>query len=216
MLVAKQNRRQLSNHPRQRGFALIVILLLLVAIAMLGLLNSSNALMQTRMARSEREYQNAYAASESALSDGEREIMNGTRRATIGAQSEVVTSALIGPAYTSLAGSCDSSGVLTAVASGLYNMASCPSAWWLQFNFGNANSNQLGAITGASLPVASTGYLVGAASAPRYIIDVLPDNTAGQSASPSKSRQIFRVTARGVGSSSDTEVLLQSVIRRLD
>ena len=216
MYIGKPCRQRCIQRSHQRGVALIVILLLLVAMVILGLLNSSNALMQTRMARSEREYQNAFAAAESALADGEREIMEAIRRATIGAQSEVVTSAFIGPAYTSLAGSCDSSGVLTASTSGLYNMALCPSAWWLQFSFVGANSNLLGSITGASLPVASTSYLVGVSSAPRYIIDILPDNTAGQSASPNKSRQLFRVTARGVGSSTDTEVLLQSVIRRLD
>lgn len=195
---------------------LIVILLLLVAIAILGLLNSSNALMQTRMARSERDYQSAYAAAESALSDGEREIMAGTRRVTVGSESEVVTSARIGPAFVSLAGACDSSGVLTPSTSGLYDMTNCPTAWWLQFTFGSANSNLLGGVTGASFPVASSGFLTGASTAPRYIIDILPDNTPGQSASPNNRRQVFRVTSRGVGSSADTEVVLQSVIRRLD
>lgn len=213
-MITKRRRPYATRRPR--GFALIVVLLLLLAIVILGLLNSSNALMQTRMARSEREYQNAYAAAESALADGEREIMNGIRRVSIGGNSQVVTSAQIGPAYTTQQGGCDASGVLTIKTSGLYDMKLCASAWWLQFSFASNNSTALGGITGASLPIASSSFLTGISSAPRYILDVLPDNTAGQSASPNKLRQVFRVTSRGVGSSTDTEVLLQSVIRRLD
>ena len=214
------DRKYFNRAEREEGFVLVVILLLLVAIAILGLLNSSNALMQTRMARAEREYQNAYAGAESALADGEREIIAGTRRLTLGSNSEIVTSSRIGPAFTSLSGSCDSSGTLTAsqsgVGLGLYDMTNCPTAWWLNMQFTSTYSQILGGVTGVAYPLASSTFLAGSSAAPRYVIDILPDNTPGQSASPNNRRQVFRITSRGVGSSSDTEVVLQSVIRRLD
>jgi type IV pilus assembly protein PilX len=207
---------------REQGFVLVVILLLLVAIGILGLMNSSNALLQTKMARAEREYQGAFAAAESALSDAERELMGGIRTNPNGGAGSVLLSAKLagGSEFYSLAGSCDASGTLTAsqagVGLGLYDMSNCPSAWWLKQTFTSANSVSLGGITGASYPTSSAGFLLGSSRAPSYIIDVLTDNFPKQNADPNDVARVFRVTARGVGSTDDTEVLLQSTIRRID
>ena len=209
----------LAPRAAQSGFVLVVVLLLLVAIATLGVVSSSNAFLQTRMARAERDYQIAYAAAESAIADAEREILSGTRETTVGAVSEEVLSPRLGNAFTQLRGFCATPGTFTAsepgVGLGLYDMSNCGDAWWLTFPFTARFSQALGGITGRSLPLNSASFLQGSAEVPRYVIDVLRDNTPGQSADPTNVRWVFRVTSRAVGASTDTEVLLQSTVRRL-
>ncbi|MDW8311701.1 MAG: pilus assembly protein [Burkholderiales bacterium] len=203
----------------ERGFALVVVLLLLVAIATLGVMSSSNAFLQTRMARAERDYQLAYAAAESTIVDAELEILTGKREVTVGGVAEEILVPRLGNAFTQLRGYCSSPGNFTAsqpgVGLGLYDMSNCGDTWWLAFPFTAQYSQVFGAITGRTLPLNSGSFLQGVAEPPRYVIDVLRDNTPGQSADPTNVRWVFRVTARAVGASPETEVLLQSTVRRL-
>lgn len=65
---------------------------------------------------------------------------------------------------------------------------------------------------------AYSGTLAGVAEAPRYIIEELPTTlaTSGSIAAdqPSLGAGMFRITARGVGGSTDTVIVLQTTFRR--
>ncbi len=218
--VAHRNTVPLTWTDKQdQGFALIIVLLLLVAISTLGVVSSTNALLQTRMATAERDYQIAYAAAESALADAEREILEGKREISVGGVNEEILSPRLGNAFFQVRGFCTAPGTFTpsqpGPGLGVYDMSNCGDAWWLNFPFTSTNSQVIGGITGRSYPVGGSSFRQGPAELPRYIVDVLRDNTPGQAADPTNTRWVFRVTSRGVGANPDTEVLVQSIVRRL-
>ena len=197
----------------ERGFALIVVLLLLVAMAILGVAGSAGASLQTKMARAERDYQTAFAAAESALSDAEYEIIFGLRVATVGEAVNIYSNKAPG-GFSNVAGGCDAGGAFTANTSGLYDMAACANDWWKTMVFTAANSTALGAISGKSIPGKSSSFLYGTQNTPRYTIDRLQDNTPRTSAQGGG--YLYRVTAFATGPTADTEVVLQSTVRAPD
>lgn len=216
--------RSTNNEVRpaaQRGVALVVVLLFLLAITGVAVFSARYAAMGEGMARNQLDAERARQAAESALRDAERDLM-----------------LPVGPGQPPAGASCDRREVRTADDRYGGFDTDCPGAqceaddntygstdwrtttatgsvpWWPAAKGGKWNNDfankpmrgsgancnfkggaPLGTYTGAQ-PMA------GVARQPEYLIEIID---RGSSRLP-----FFRITARGFGASENTEVVLQS------
>ena len=88
-----------------------------------------------------------------------------------------------------------------STATGLYLPASVGNEWWL------TSSNIWG-----------SGAVAGSAATSEYIIEKLPANTGKtgslEAGTPESSSGYFRITARSIGQSGDTRVMLQTIYKQ--
>jgi type IV pilus assembly protein PilX len=195
------------RHARQGGAALIVSLLILIVVLLLGISAAQNALQSEKASRSDRDRQIAFQAAEAGLMDAERDIEG----ALPGAATR---SGLFAPEGTE--------GFIAGCAAGIANryLGLClpnedpAKPVWQSIDFlddsPQARSVPYGRFTGQSLPV-GLGTLP--ARLPRYIIELLPDTQAGESAESEKA-YFYRITAVGFGTRDTTQVALQTFYRK--
>lgn len=170
---------------RQHGLVLPIVLLLLVILTIAGVGASRTNILDERMVAASRNREQAFEAAEAALRDGERSL-----------QQAVL------PAF-------DGSG-------GRYQ-APLPSAAsvWATWSASDWNANGIRYSDNGS----TADDLVGVAAQPVYIIEELARAPSGGGGSlgagtPQAEAVYYRVTARAVGGTTNTVVLLQSIYRR--
>lgn len=192
------------SRPRQQGFSLIMVLIIMVIVSMLGVAASQLVLLGERSTRYERDYQIAFQSAEAALLDAEFDIRGPNTSASKRIDSF---------SNTSLLGFTDGCG--TGIDRGLClpTVAPAKPAWYnVDFTDKSATAKtvQFGEFTGRTLPTGDVG--VQPAQLPRYIIEPVPDLSPGSSAGAQKI--LFRVTAMGFGPRQDTQAVLQMVFRK--
>ncbi|MDQ0081489.1 type IV pilus assembly protein PilX [Variovorax boronicumulans] len=208
--------KRISGHRSQSGMSLMVVLMMLIIIAVLGVGAASLSLVNERSARNDRDSEVAFQAAEAALMDAEIDITgpntNSAQRLCSFSDKDNISAFVPG-----CGGAGGSQGLCTASASG-----TAPA--WLQIDFSvtdsSAKSVALGTFTGQTYMKAPTGG--GSASTarlPRYVIEAIPDNGGYEadqlaSASSGKKRFLYRVTAIGYGVRDETQIVLQSTVRK--
>lgn len=192
---------------RQRGAALIVTLLMLVAVLMLGTSAARVALQEEKAARNDRDRQVALQAAEAALLDAETDIEN--------AAYENSRSHIFVPHRAE--------GFSEGCGSGLANLylGLClraeegSSPVWREVDFlddsDEAGSVPYGHFTGRVFP---SGAGPMPARLPRYIIELMPYNAEGEGATGEDISYLYRVTAIGFGMRLPTQVVLQTFYRK--
>jgi type IV pilus assembly protein PilX len=172
---------------------LIAILLMMLALAFLGLGAMNSSVLQEHMAGNTRDKNIAMQAAEAALRDAEADIQAnlGTTGFTYGCANGLC-----------LPPSMPASGAQSAPV-------------WTTLNWA-ANSRAYGSATGAQALVGPDN--VALAAQPQYIVELMPQlipgNASGNSAcstcAPSLNGQPYRITVRAFGARSSTVVTLQS------
>lgn len=181
-----------SSIARNRGVALFISLVLLLVLTIIGVSSVQTTTLETRMARNEHDRLIAFQAAESALRDAEAFL------------NTVVTTAVF----------------TDGGAGGLWTVADLgdPDRWE------DASVWNAGTSVEAPTVLEDPGGDAISAEPPRYIIEhvasVVRENNAYQiddpyGASAADRIEIFRVTARGIGGSANTQVLLQSTFGRI-
>ena len=187
---------------RERGTVLIVSLMFLIVLTMLGLTTMRGTTLEERMAGNSRDYNVALQAAEAALRDAEADLKGTGVSAgrTISATSFPVN--LIGSATPS---GCAAGGLCIIVNENtqLYNTAS------VDWSSSGTTSTAYGQFTGATA-------IGGLSAQPRYVLELMhfadgrnKDRVTGQSGTV----DFFyvRITARGWGANTQTQVTLQEV-----
>ena len=182
---------------RHRGSTLVSALFILLALLIIGVSTAHTALDAERSARAERDRQIALQAAEAALVDAERDIEGGREPARAAFFAKESAQGFVP--------GCGRSGEVNA---GL--CAASPQAAWVEVDLSEngkeARTVEYGAWTGAQLPVGQ-GSLP--ARLPRYLIELMPYAQAGADAS-ARTGNFYRITALGVGSRAETQVVLQT------
>lgn len=169
----------------QRGALLIACLVFLTVLTLLAMTGMDSSITEERMAGNMQDYNQAFEAAEAGIEAGE---------AWLGSQIDLPSANSAGTADVWSAGGPDPDTDYVD--------------WWLERDaaWWTANAD------------AATG--VGqVAEQPRYVIEEIFTSTVGQSLAIgtgelSQTRVLHRVTARGVGSSGDSEVMLQTTFIR--
>jgi type IV pilus assembly protein PilX len=186
-------------HRRQRGVALVVTLVMLVAVLMLAATAAGMALMGEKAARAERDRHVALQAAEDALMDAERDIEGAGpgRAALLAAPGEFAPRCGTGAAL----GLCGPAGPDEAPPWQSVDLAA---------DGDNGAAVALGHFTGAAM---QTGQGALPMRRPRYIIERRPYRPPGEEAE-GVVRYYYRVTAIGFGNREGTQMVLQSAWRR--
>lgn len=211
----------------ERGFTLVFAMLFLLIITVLGLSTMGTATMEERMARYSRDQNVAFQAAEAALRDGEKEILMGGVWTKRGALLSGATG------FTADCGSGDFLGLCMPAAAGepvwrLYlgrqrimvnadkSVNPDKGVSYGQFTYAPADNAKPLDAPGANPPALPDAAHGGVAEAPKYLIEVMCVPTPGGSLAFGSCNKdpLYRVTALGVGGSNETQVLLQSVVRR--
>ena len=230
---------------RDRGFSLIVSLMMLIVIIILGVSASQMAVNEERGARSDRDRQIAFQAAEAALKDAEYEILNtaspacaapgqinrGRGRASTFTCFNSVNAVGFGPSATSPcsvppnAGLCD----YNAATPAWRRLATDP----IHIDFvadakgtGSMSTVRYGQYTNRVYGSQAIPALAGKPLSifpPRYIIERVRQNTsvdtltgAGDGSDSSDGAYMFRVTSMGFGTNVNTQVVLQTIVATKD
>lgn len=180
----------------QRGAALIVALMMLVAVLAIGMTAAQVSLQGEKAARNERDRQIAFQAAEAALLDAETDIESGTRAHLF--------------AHDSMAGfvaGCGSAGESLGLC--LRGDQAVPVWQSVDFLQEQGPSVAYGSFTGQVLPVGSGSLPV---RVPRYIVEVMPYTAPGGGAD--EVTYFYRITAIGFGTQLSTQVVLQTFYRK--
>ena len=194
---------------RQRGVTLVIVLMLLVIVTLLGVGAARIALLGERTTRNERDYQIAWQAAEAALMDAQFDI----RGPNSGSAQRV---ALFTPENTSnFVPGCNTSAEFRGMCA-----PSEGKPVWAQVDFlddgADAPTVAYGTFTGRAFDSGTTG--VKPARAPRYMIEVVRDQTPmGSAASNTGSKAapiMYRITSMGFGPREDVQVVLQIAFKK--
>lgn len=198
-----------TAHRRQRGVTLVIVLMLLVIVTLLGVGAARIALQGERTTRNERDYQIAWQAAEAALMDAQFDI----RGPNADAKQRV---ALFTPDDISkFVPGCNTSADFRGLC-----WPSEGKPVWAQVDFlddgADAPTVAYGSFTGRAFDSGATG--VKPARAPRYMIEVVRDQTpTGSAASNNTTRPapiMYRITAMGFGPREDVQVVLQIAFKK--
>ncbi len=181
---------QIRHSSQQRGAALITSLIILLVLTVLGVSAMSTSSLEELMAGNLRDQNLSFQAAEAALQDGERFIdsWGGTP-----------------PAATS---SGTNSGVYTQDEFGLYEFTA--------FDTTNVWNNAVATTYGADTGIAISN-LGEVQALPMYIIeeeDFVAKDASFRAQTQREGAYYYRVTARGVGASSNAVTLLQTTVAR--
>ena len=210
--------------PSQRGFSLIVSLMMLIVIIILGISASQMAVNEERGARNDRDRQLAFQAAEAALKEAEFEILSADAPAC--AASPAIGRGRAG----TLTCFNEDNGQGFAVDcspppnAGLCEPSTGTTPTYLSQNVqflkdaqgtGNNHTIAFGQFTGHTF-VSGSGALP--AYPPRYIIERVLKNLSPESVTDSGGgyNYMFRVTAMGFGANPNSQVVLQSVVSTLN
>jgi type IV pilus assembly protein PilX len=199
------------SRGKQQGASLIVALLMLIAVVMLGISAAQIALQGEKASRNDRDRQIAFQAAEAALMDAEMDIEHSpdpvkTRSAIFSRNSA--------DGFSGGCGAGDANpflGLCLHAAEGMTPV-------WLSVDFMNTASTTMrsvpyGKFTGQTFQTGK-GSLPG--RLPRYIVELMMYNKAGESAELSGHSYFYRITAIGFGVRDTTHVVLQSLYRKED
>lgn len=174
----------------QRGTALTMSLVFLVLLTLIGITAMNTSVLEEKMAGNIKDQYMAFQAAESALKNAETDAFTNVSNATL---------------FTP---SCDN-GFCLSPTSGAF-------IWdTVDWSAASTTSRGYGQYTSATA-------LPGLAEQPRYIIEDIPNPTtpaSGESLTDPAKRgaqgnEYFRITARGVGSTTSSQVVLQSTFRK--
>lgn len=189
---------------KQRGFSLITTLILLIVVTVLGIGASQMVLLSERATRFDRDSQIAFQAAEAALIDAEFDIRGPNTSAS---QRMASFSATSGLGFVDACGTGTSRGLCLPAADGQKPV-------WYSVDFTDestgAKTAKFGDFTGRTMSTGTSG--IRPEMPPRYIIEVIPDNTPGSNATIPK--KLFRVTAMGFGPRKETQSVLQMIFRK--
>jgi type IV pilus assembly protein PilX len=196
---------QFHKPQRQRGIALIFVLLILVVVSLLGVGGAQLAMMGERGARNERDSQIAKQYAEAALIDAEFDI----RGPGTSPRKDLFDSEM------NFADGCGTTGTLQ----GLCAQSLSDKPIWLTVDFMDTSSTPpytvMGTQTGRTVLQGAQGTGLQPALAPRYIVEVLPDSSSGvERGLKSKKKLLHRVTSMGFGPRDDIRTVLQMVFRK--
>jgi type IV pilus assembly protein PilX len=187
---------------RERGTVLIVALMFLVALTLLGLSTMRGTTLEERMAGNARDYNTALQAAEAALRDAEADLKGAG--ATVG-RTLTVSSFPVSLIGTATPSGCSASGGLCIIANETTQLYTTAGVLAL----GSTQSASYGQFTGATA-------ISGLPNQPQYMLELMQfadgknkDRVTGQSGTV----DFFyvRITARGWGASTQTQVTLQEV-----
>lgn len=196
---------------RQRGAALMTVMMILIIVSMLGLSAVEIAVMSERGSRNDRDLQFALQAAEAALADAAYDI-DGTGAAAL-SRPEVFAA----DSAADFKEGCGDTG--SGHGKGLCMPALAGQPVWLTVDFvapqAGSRAVSLGEFTGRSFAAAEAGGSKGLMPAlkPRYIIEAVPDGEVFTDLR-SKTGYVYRVTALGFGPRQDVQALLQMVYRK--
>ncbi len=187
---------------------MVVTLLMIVVVASLASATARFALNSERSGRADRDRELAFQAAETALADGERDVMGSP---TSTRSDDFCGKGFVGFPETG----CDSTA---------QNLGKCVPAEagkaqsWLAVNW-SASGVPVGRFTGGAFYPTQNGtpsWL--AANEPRYIVERIPDNLQDQvdrfADLGQKRKYLYLVTAIGYASRADVKVVLQSTLRK--
>jgi len=185
----------LSDPSRQRGAALITGLIFLVILTLLGITAMRTSTLEERVAGNTRDRNVALQAADTALRDGERDIMCKKSDNTSCTKRVPPISGRTGFDDTCTKGLC-------------YKPSGFTPSVWKDDTFGLSK----GAETGEDPSVEFGEYtnapeIEGLAAQPRYLIEVFRKWPPGES----NMRDYYRITSRAVGGNITTQILLQEV-----
>ncbi len=177
------------TNQQQHGAALVTSLIILLVLTVLGVSAMSTSSLEELMAGNLRDQNLSFQAAEAALQDGERYIDSWG-----------------GTPPTATSGGTNN-GVYTQDEFGLYELYPFDTAIW-----NNAVATTYGADTG--IAISNLGEV---AVLPMYIIeeeDFVAKDASFKAQAQREGAYYYRVTARGVGASSNAVTLLQSTVAR--
>jgi type IV pilus assembly protein PilX len=194
----------------QRGFSLIVVLLMLLIAMVLGIGAAQVSLVGERSARNDRDAEVAFQAAEAALVDAERDVLGPNQAAA--QRLCLFNSRDVSACVAGCGGAGIHQGLCTQAEDGAKPV-------WITADFAaeSRTSVAYGTFTGRTYATANAGARGGALSAraPRYIVEAVR-NLGGwqssqlQSAGARNASHLFRVTAIGYGVRDETQVVLQT------
>jgi type IV pilus assembly protein PilX len=195
----------------QRGAALVVTLLMLIVILMLGISAAQLALQGEKASRNDRDRQIAFQAAEAALMDAELDIENSPDTAR--SRSAMFSKDSVRGFHADDGNICGAGE--SNISLGLCERqldGSTPA--WITVDFDDASPGTMqsvpfGKFTGQRFP---TGNGALPSQPPRYVIELMTYNRAGESAD--RPSYFYRITAIGYGPRSDTPVVLQTFYRK--
>lgn len=192
--------KQLSRHSHaQAGVALVVALLMLLILSLLAVTSVEKVNISERIAGNQRDMNSAFQAAEAALLEGERWILNPPAGIILTPPTP----------STSCSGSACATAVWDTVANGNGNdsvrFENGSTKEWHEIDWAT-KGRQLSVHGGTGNNGASMQSL---ANNPRYVIEYL-----GSGSVSGTNVYYFRVTARAVGVTPNSEVILQSIFRR--
>lgn len=208
--------KPLSARAAQRGFSLIVVMLLLVIATVLGVAAAQRAIVNERGARNDHDTEVAFQAAEAALADAERDVLGPNESA----QQRLCL--FDGRNVMAFVAGCGGAGRQQGLCAPSEHGAE-PAWMGVDFSAGNERSVRFGSFTGRAYVTgdASTGTHVGALPAlpPRYVVEAVRsrggwDPNRLQGADANSVRYLYRVTAIGYGMREETQVVLQTSLHK--
>ena len=220
--------RRRPARQRQSGAVLVIALLFLLIITMLGVSSLQSTTAEERMSGNVRDSGNALQAAEAALRDGWYDISGVC--APGGSACAVRNPAISGATNfgnnTAAPGSCSTTG-LCMPTPGAVPVGSPPK--YLQLNISNWSNSGANAVYPVSFGTYTLGNGVAkfpvtagsdvliklATQQPEYVIEALctPDSAFSLSGVGGCPKYHYRITARGFGGNSNTQVTLQMMVR---
>ncbi|HQQ63286.1 MAG TPA: PilX N-terminal domain-containing pilus assembly protein [Pseudomonadales bacterium] len=187
---------------RQRGAVLIVGMIMLLLLTLLGVAGMRDTLLQEKMTGNMRDRETAFQSAEAALREAEGRISGSTKITMTNGTSGLYARATLTDLYRTYS-----------------NAAVSETKYWKTYSWINN-----GACTNSVQYSASntSGQLPNVAQQPCYVIEELPGAMSPVAGSTNggtttgKTITDYRITARGVGLTTDAVVILQSVYRRTD
>jgi type IV pilus assembly protein PilX len=194
---------------RQRGVALVVVLLVILVVTVVGIGSAQLALMGEKSARNDRDSQIAFEAAEAALVDAQNDIRNiGTVGCAKLRGNTVFKEPDLGliPSGTCLTGELD-----RGLCAPPFSDDHKPTWVWADFTKqgSDAPSARFGEFTCQTF---DSGDGLKPARPPRYIIEMMQDKAPGESSS--SPLVLYRITAIGFGPRVETRAVVQMEFRK--
>ena len=187
----------------ERGVALLVTLLLMVAVVLLGASASTMVMLGEQAARAERDRLIAFQAAEDALMDGENDIESARSPVVIPVPPAPAPPAPASPAPAPPAPAPPALAALSASSSAAAPGEAGAAEAWCMVDLAGDAATAFGALSGA---VMETGEGTQPFRRPRYFAERLERPGGGY---------YYRVTVIGFGNRPGTEAVLQSTYRRI-
>jgi len=199
-------RDPIPKRSAHRGIALVVVMLILLVVIVLGVGGAQIALLSERTARYDRDYLIASQAAEAALMDAEFDI----RGPNTASNSRT---AQFAPGNDGIfVSGCSSSSTTRGLCLPYPDTAK---PIWARVDFLDTSTSaptvEFGQFTARTF---DAGGGIRPARKPRYIIELIDDQSLGNNAAGGQVPKIYRVTALGFGPRVDVQVVMQMVFRK--